>query len=102
MSAATMIFIITMSSASMSIIFLFSILKENKPDRQKLTKILGEENIKKIENAKDDEEIKEIIKSLTKKQKRKLKTLTESQDIRVALNAFKEHIRNEKPIPIED
>jgi len=101
MSAATMIMIITLSSASMSILFLFSIIKENKPDEQKLTKILGNENIKKIKEAKDDEELKNIIKSLTKKQKRKLKTLTESQDIRVALNALKEHIRGEKPIPID-
>ena len=102
MSTAYLIMIITLSSASMSIVFLFSIIKENKPDRNKLTKILGQENILKIEQAKNDEEIKEIIKSLTKKQKRKLKTLTESQDIRVALNALKEHIRGEDPIKILD
>jgi (p)ppGpp synthase/HD superfamily hydrolase len=101
MSAEIMIMIITLGSASMSIVFLFSVLKENKPDKEKLTKILGEEIVQKVQNAKNDEEIKEIIKSLNKKQKRKLKTLTESQDIRVALNAFKEHLRGEEPIPID-
>jgi hypothetical protein len=101
MSAEYLIMIITLSSASMSIVFLMSVLKESKPDEKKLTKILGEENVKKVKEAKNDEEIKEIIKSLNKKQKRKLKTLTESQDIRVALNALKEHLRGEEPIPID-
>jgi len=102
MSAEIMIMIITLSSASMSIIFLISVLGESKPDEKKLTKILGQEKIEEVKNAKDDEEIKNIIKSLTKKQKRKLKTLLESQDIRDALNALKEHIRGEEPIPIEE
>jgi len=101
MSAEIMIMIITLSSASMSIIFLFSVLKESKPDKEKLTKIFGEELIEKVKNAKDDEEIKNIIKSLNKKQKVKLKTLLESQDIRIALNALKEHIRGENPIAID-
>jgi len=101
MSAEIMIMIITLSSASMSIIFLISVLGESKPDAKKLTKILGQEKIKEVKNAKNDEEIKEIIKSLNKTQKRKLKTLLESQDIRDALNALKIHIRDEKPIPID-
>ncbi len=99
---AYMIMVITLSSASMSVIFLLSILRENKPDAKKLTKILGEENIKKVIEAKNDEEIKDIIKKeLTQKQKTKLKTLAESQDIRDALNALKVHIRNEEPIEFE-
>ena len=101
MSAEYMIMIITIGSASMSIIFLFTILRENKPDAKKLTKILGNENIEKVKNAKDDDEIKAIIRSLTKKQKRKLKTLVESQDIREALNALKIHIRGEEPVAID-
>jgi len=101
MSAEMMIMIITLTSASMSIVFLVSVLGESKPDAKKLTKILGKENIEKVKNAKDDEELKEIIKSLTKKQKTKLKTLLESQDIRLAVNALKEHIRGEKPNPID-
>jgi len=96
MSAEYMIMIITLGSASMSIVFLLSILKENKPDANKLTKILGEENIEKVKQAKDDDEIKDIILKLSKKQKRKLKVLMESQDIRDAINALKEHIRGEE------
>ena len=97
-----MIMVITLGSASMSIIFLLSVLKENKPDAKKLTKILGKENIEKVKNAQNDDEIKDIIrKNLTKKQKTKLKTLVESQDIRDALNALKEHIRGEEPIEFE-
>ena len=102
MTTELMIMVITLGSASMSIVFLFSVLKESKPDAQKLTKILGEENIQKIKEAKNDEEIKELIKKFTKKQKSKLKTLLESQDIRIALNAFKTHIRGEEPIEILD
>jgi cysteinyl-tRNA synthetase len=102
MSAEIMIMIITLTSASMSIVFLLSVLKESKPDEKKLTKILGEEIVKQVKEAKNDDEIKEIIKKLDKKQKRKLKTLTESQDIRVALNALKVHLRGEEPIEITD
>jgi GTP cyclohydrolase III len=98
MSAETLIMIITLGSASMSIVFLFSVLKENKADEKKLIKILGNENIQKVKNANNDDEIKEIIRSLTKKQKIKLKTLLESQDIRDALNALKTHIRGEEAI----
>ena len=97
-----MIMVITLGSASMSIVFLLSVLKENKPDEKKLTKILGKENIQKVKEAKNDDEIKDIIrKNLTKKQKTKLKTLVESQDIRDALNALKIHIRDEEPIEFE-
>ena len=99
---AYMIMVITLGSASMSIVFLLSVLKENKPDEKKLTKILGEENIQKVKEAKNDDHIKDIIKkNLTKKQKTKLKTLVESQDIRDALNALKIHIRDEEPIEFE-
>ena len=98
MSAETLIMIITLGSASMSIVFLISVLGSSVPDAKKLTKILGDDKIEEIKQASNDEEIKEIIKKLTKKQKTKLKTLLESQDIRDALNALKIHIRNEEPI----
>jgi len=102
MSAETMIMIITLGSASMSIVFLFSVLGKSIPDAKKLTKILGKENIQKVKEANNDEEIKDIIRNLTKKQKVKLKTLLESQDIRDALNALKVHIRGENPIEKEN
>ncbi|NPA55161.1 MAG: 4-hydroxy-3-methylbut-2-en-1-yl diphosphate synthase [Epsilonproteobacteria bacterium] len=92
MSAESMIMIITLGSASMSIVFLLSVLNPSQPDAKKLTKILGEENVKKCQNAKDEEELKTIIRSLTKKQKTKLKTLAESQDIRDAVSMIQEHL----------
>ena len=101
MSAEIMIMIITLSSASMSIIFLISVLGNSEVNEEKLTKILGEEKIEEIKKAQNDEEVKEIIRQLTKKQKRKLKILLESQDIRIALNALKVHIRKEEPISID-
>lgn len=92
MSAEIMIMIITLSSASMSIVFLISVLKENKPDLQKLTKILGKENIQKIKQTQNEDELKALIRSFNAKQKSKLKTLIESQDIRDVVKVFKEHI----------
>jgi len=102
MSAEIMIMIITLGSASMSIVFLISVLMPNEPNEQKLTKIFGEEKIQQVKDAKTDEEIKEIIRNLSKKEKAKLKTLLESQDIRIALNALKTFIRKEEPIEILD
>jgi len=97
MSAESMIFIIVTLIASMAVIFLFSVLKENEVTPEKLLAIVGEENITKIKEAKNDKEIETIIKSLTKKQKSKLKILLESQDIRDAVNAFKVYFRDEQP-----
>ena len=57
-----------------------------------MVKILGEEAVDKIKKAKDDEEIKAIIRSLKRRRKTKLKTLLESQDIRDAVKAIKKHI----------
>jgi hypothetical protein len=92
MSAEYLIMIITLSSASMSIIFLFSITKDIKIDEKSITKIFGKENIQKVKEAKTDEELAKIVRNLTKKQKVKLKALLESQDIRVAIDALKTHI----------
>jgi len=102
MSAEIMIMIITLGSASMSIVFLFSVMRNIEVTPERIIKIFGEENIAKVKQAKDDEEIRNIIKSLNKKQKTQLKTLLESQDIRIALNALKTHIRGEEPIEILD
>jgi len=92
MSAEILIMIITLSSASMSIIFLFSVTREIKIDEKSITKIFGKENIQKVKEAKTDEELAKIVRNLTKKQKVKLKALLESQDIRVAIDALKTHI----------
>ncbi len=77
---------------SLAFIFLFIILIPSNVTKEKLIKIIGEENIEKIKQAKDDEEIKEIIRNLPKKSKNRLKTLLESQDIRDVLKALHEHI----------
>ena len=77
---------------SLAFIFLFIILIPSKVTKEKLIKIIGEDNIEKIKQAKDDEEIKEIIRKKKKKSKNRLKTLLESQDIRDVLKALHEHI----------
>jgi len=95
MSTEVMISIICIGSASMSILFLFSVTKEIKVTPEKIIKIFGEENIEKIKGA-DEDEIKEIVRNLPKKQKVKLKSLLESQDIRDVLKALNEHILDKK------
>ncbi len=92
MSGATMIVIIGLSISSMAFILLFSLLKETKVTEEKLRKILGEKACNELCNAKNEEEIKEIIRGLKKSQKWKLKTLLESQDIRDAIKAIRIHI----------
>ncbi|QCT94974.1 4-hydroxy-3-methylbut-2-en-1-yl diphosphate synthase [Caminibacter mediatlanticus TB-2] len=92
MSAATLIYIVGFSIVSLAFIFMFMILKPQKITKEKLVKVIGQEAIEKIKNAKDDNEIKEIIRSLPKKRKAKLKVLMESQDIRDVLKALHEHI----------
>ena len=81
---------------SLAFIFLFILFIPNKVTKEKLIKIIGEENIEKIKQAKDDEEIKKIIRALPKKRRSKLKTLMESQDIRDVLKALHEHILKER------
>jgi L-lactate utilization protein LutB len=68
------------------------LIKNTEVTEEKLVKILGEEAVDKIKKAKDDEEIKAIIRSLKRRRKTKLKTLLESQDIRDAVKAIKKHI----------
>ena len=96
MGGAGMIMAVGVMIFSLAFIFLFILLIPNKVTEEKLIKIIGKENIEKIKNAKDDEEIKEIIRSLPKRRKSKLKTLMESQDIRDVLKAIHEHILKDK------
>ena len=88
-----LIVIVMMTIPSMAIVFLITILKSQKVSKEKLEKIFGKENITKILEAKTEEEIKEIIRTLHKSKKKKLKTLLESQDIREVLKAIDEHIK---------
>ena len=81
---------------SLAFIFIIILLIPTKVTKEKLIKIIGEENIEKIKQAKDDEEIKAIIRSLPKKRKNKLKVLLESQDIRDVLKALHEYVLKDK------
>jgi len=88
----SLIYIVGISIFSMAFIFLFLLLLPNKVTKEKLIKVIGEENIEKIKEAKSEDEIKAIIRALPKKRKNKLKILMESQDIRDVLKALDEHI----------
>ena len=91
--ATTLIFAVGAMIFSLAFVFMLIILMPTKVTKEKLEKILGKEVIKEIEKVKDDEaKIKEIIRGLSKKQKNKLKTLLESQDIRDVIKALNEHI----------
>ena len=96
MGGAGMIVGVGVMIFSLAFIFLFILLIPTKVTKEKLIKIIGQENIEKIKNAKDEEEIKAIIRALPKRRKSKLKTLLESQDIRDVLKALNEHILKEK------
>jgi transcriptional regulator of NAD metabolism len=89
-----LIIIVMMVIPSMAIVFLITILKTQKVSKEKLIKIFGEKNITKILEAKTEDEIKQIIRSLHKSKKKKLKILLESQDIRDVLDAINKHIKN--------
>jgi ribosomal protein L4 len=91
-SGAWMIYLVGLSIASMAFVFVFMLLKETKVTKEKLEKILGKDAVEAIKKAKDDEEIKKIIRSLPRLKKIKLKTLLESQDIRDVLKAIHTHI----------
>jgi len=88
-----LIFAIGAMIVSLNFIFMFFVFMPTKITKEKLEKILGQkaiEEIKKVQN--DEKKIAEIIRSLSKKQKNKLKTLLESQDVRDVIKALKEHI----------
>jgi len=92
MGYTTIIFAVGITIFSLAFIFIVLLLLPNKVTKEKLEKILGTDVVEKIKQAKDEEEIKQIIRSLPKKRKNKLKTLLESQDIRDVLKAINEHI----------
>jgi len=94
MGYTTVIFIVGIMIFSLAFIFMILLLKPNKVTKEKLEKILGKDVIEKIKSAKNEEEIKAIIRALPKRKKWNLKTLLESQDIRDVLNALNEHILN--------
>jgi len=94
MGYTTIIFLVGISIFSLAFIFIILLLLPNKVTKEKLEKILGKDVIEKIKSAKDEEEIKAIIRSLPRRKKWKLKTLLESQDIRDVLKALNEHILN--------
>ena len=92
MGGAGMIIGVGVMIFSLAFIFLFILLIPTKVTKEKLVKIIGEDNIEKIKKAKNEEEIKAIIRSLPKRKRSKLKTLMESQDIRDVLKALHEHV----------
>jgi len=96
MEKTGLIFVVATFIFSLNFIFLIFLLLPSKVTKEKLIKIIGEDNIEKIKQAKDDKEIVEIIRALPKKRKVKLKTLMESQDVRDVLKALREHILKEE------
>ena len=94
MGYTTIIFLVGVGIFSLAFIFVVLLLLPNKVTKEKLEKVLGKDVIEKIKSAKDEEEIKAIIRALPKRKKWKLKTLLESQDIRDVLKALNEHILN--------
>ena len=96
MGGAGLVVAVGIGIFSLAFIFMFLLLLPNKVTAEKLIKIIGKDNIEKIKQAKDDEEIKAIIRSLPKRRKNRLKTLMESQDIRDVLKALHEHILKDR------
>jgi hypothetical protein len=95
MSASFLLYAVALLIASLAFVFMFLILKPSKVTKEKLEKILGEEVVEKLKKAKDEEEMKQIIRSMPKGKRTKLKVLLESQDIRDAIKAINEHLRGE-------
>jgi len=95
MSAESMIYIIAISIFSLAFIFMIMLLFPNKVTKEKIEKILGDD-LESIKNAKDDEELKHLIRNLPKKKRTKLKTLFESQDLQVAIKEIKKYILNKE------
>jgi len=95
MVGALMVMGIGLGIASLSFILLLMLLKEEKVNREKLEKILGNRIVEQLKQAKSEEEIATIIRSLPTLKKSRLKTLLESQDIRDAIRAIKTHLRED-------
>ena len=95
MSAEMMIYVVAVSIFSLAFIFMAMLIFPNKVTKEKIEKILGDD-LESIKNAKDDEELKHLIRNLPKKKRTKLKTLFESQDLQVAIKEIKKHILNKE------
>jgi Xaa-Pro aminopeptidase len=95
MSAESFIYVVGLSIASMAFIFTFMLMRNVEITEERISKILGDEVIDQIKNAKNDDEIKAILRAMPKKKKTKLKTLMESQDVRVAIKEIRKHILKE-------
>jgi len=91
MSGETLIIIVGMSIASMAFIFIILLLRKVEITEERILKILGE-HAEEIKKAKDDEELKKLIRALPKKKRTKLKTLFESQDLQEAIKHIKKHV----------
>ena len=96
MSATGLIYTVGLSIASMAFIFMFMLIRKVEITEEKILKIL-QEDVEKIKEVKSDDELKELIRSLPKKKKEKLKTLFESQDLYEAMNHIKKHILKVNP-----
>jgi len=95
MDGAGIFFIVAFSIFSLAIIFMIMLFIPNKVTKEKLEKILGKEVVEKLKEVQHDEEkMKEIIRGLKTKQKVKLKTLFESQDVRDVIKGFKEYFKS--------
>ena len=95
MSAEMMIYVVAISIFSLAFIFIGMLIFPNKVTKEKIEKILGDD-LEDIKNAKDDEELKHLIRNLSKRKRTKLKTLFESQDLQVAIKEIKKHILNKE------
>jgi len=91
MSAEMMIYIISASIFSIAFIFIIILLRKVEITEERILKILGED-AEKIKEAKNDEELKKLIRALPKKKRTKLKTFFESQDLYDAVKHIKKHI----------
>jgi len=96
MSATTLIYLVGIGIFSLAFIFMFMLLKPTKVTKQQLEKVLGRDNVEKILNAKDPEDIKNVILSLKRRKKIKLKTLAESQNLIDAMKLINEVLLNNK------
>ncbi len=96
MSAETMIYIISASIFSIAFILMFLLLRKVEITEERILKILGDD-AQRIKKARNDDELKKLIRELPKKKKTKLKTLFESQDLYDALEHIKKHLLKTNP-----
>ena len=72
MGATTLIYVVGIGIFSLAFIFMFMLLKPNRVTKEKLEKVLGKDAVEKIKNAKNYEEVKNVITSLKKSKFAKL------------------------------